>query len=358
MEHTEDRITMLHRIPSPAFFVDNGIITDSNVPAQQHLIESGNDIRPLLATGQEEYSQFQEGCLYLTIRIDDALYSASVSAVGASHLFVLEQAADEAELQSMALAAQALRGPLTNVMSVADQLFPLTSDESSEQAQEQIARINRGLYQMMRIICNMSDAYRYSKEQISRTEVRNISALIRELFDRITPLAESTGISVRYSGPQEMIFGVVDAEKLERAISNMISNAIKFTPAGGSINAHLVQKRKMLYLTIQDTGSGISDSVAGNLYNRYQRQPGLEDSRFGLGLGMVIIRSAATAHGGTVLTQRGQDFGLRLTMTIPIRQTTDSMVRSPMILVDYAGEWDHLLLEFSDCLSPELYFPK
>ena len=358
MEHTEDRITMLHRIPSPAFFVDSSIITDLNVPAQQHLIEPGSNISPLLATGQDEYSQFQEGCLYLTLRIRDAVYSASVSAVGTSHLFVLEQAADEAELQSMALAAQALRTPLSNVMSVAGQLFPLAASDASEQTRSQVARINRSLYQMMRVVCNMSDAYRYSKENVLRTEVHNVSALIRELFDRAAPLAESTGITVRYRGPQEMIFCLVDEEKLERAISNMISNAMKFTPNGGTVDVQLIRKGKMLYLTVQDTGCGISDSVAGNLYNRYQRQPGLEDSRFGLGLGMVIIRSAATAHGGTVLTQRGQHFGLRLTMTIPIRQATDPMVRSPMIHVDYAGEWDHLLLELSDCLPPELYLPE
>lgn len=355
MEYTEDRIAMLHQIPSPAFFVENGLIFAVNSSAQQRLVEVGTPIQTLLTTGREEYSHFCDGCLYLTVTIGGIPQNASVTAVGNMQLFVLEQDADQSELQSMALAAQALRSPLSSVMSVADQLFPMKSSDDNPTAQAQIARINRGLYQMLRIVCNMSDAYRYFGNQPPRTEIRDIVAIVRELFQMSAPLLEQTGIHLHHSVPQESIYCVVDAELLERGISNILSNAVKFTPKDGTIHAQLVRKGKMLYLTVQDSGSGISPQISGSIYRRYQRIPGLEDGRFGLGLGMVMIRSAAAVHGGTVLTQQGEDFGLRLTMTIPIRQSSDPMMRSPMIHVDYAGERDHLLLELSDCLPPDLY---
>lgn len=353
MEYTEEKFAMLHQIPSPAFFVRDGIITEMNVAAQQHQLCSGSAVAELLSTGREEYSQFTDGCLYLTLHICGFPFSASVSRIGDCDLFVLEQDNDQAELQSMALAAQALRTPLSNVMSVADQLFPLTGSEPSHQ--DQIARINRGLYQMLRIVCNMSDAYRYGCNNAFQAEIRDVCALIREQFAQTAPLLEHAGIQLQYSCPNEAIFSLVDAEKLERAISNILSNAVKFTPKGGSIQASLVRKGKMLYLTVQDSGNGISPQVSSTVYHRYLRQPGIEDGRFGIGLGMVMIRNAAAAHGGTVLTQQPKGQGLRLTMTLPIRQSQDPMVRSPIVWADYAGDRDHRLLELSDCLPAELF---
>ena len=72
---------------------------------------------------------------------------------------------------------------------------------------------------------------------------------------------------------------------------------------------------------------------------------------------MVLIRSAAAAHGGTVLLDRTKEGLNRLTMTLSIRQSTDTMVRTPAYIPhpDYAGERDHRLLELSDVLPAEFY---
>lgn len=355
MGNTEEMITVLNQLCDPAFFVQDGIITQVNAAARQRRIERGTEIHALLVTGHEEYADFQSGDLFLTMKMDGVPSSVCVTKVGDQDLFVLEQAADAAELQSMALTAQVLRAPLSNVMTVADQLFPLSCFDDAEEAQDQIARINRGLYQMLRIVCNMSDAYRYSLESSLRTELREISGFAEEIFCQNKALIEQVGIKLNYSGPREPIYGLIDAEKLERAIGNILSNAIKFTQKGGSIEAKLVRKGRMLYLTVQDSGEGIPSAARGSVYTRYHRQPGLEDHRFGLGLGMLLVRQAATAHGGTVLMESGTDFGLKLTMTIPIRQPSDPGVRSPMIHVDYAGDRDHRLLELADCLPAEAF---
>lgn len=356
MEHTEDMLTMLDQIPSPAFFVQNGIITHGNAPALQRQIPIRGDIQSILLTGQKEYAEFAGGCLYLTIRLCDIPSSVSITKLHDGHLFILEQEDDQLELQSMALAAQALRSPLSNVMAVADRLFPMTGMDDTPEAQEQIARINRGLYQMLRIVCNMSDAYRYGTENTLRTELLEAGGTVQEIIDQAIPLIAHTGITLDYSGPKESIFCLLDAEKLERAVNNLLSNAIKFTPRGGSIHAALTRKGKMLYLSVQNSGCGIPDRLRSSVFNRYLRQPGPEDSRFGIGLGMVLVRRAAAAHGGTVLIEEGTDFGLRVTVSFPIRQATDPSVRSPMIHVDYAGHRSHCLIELSDCLPLELFF--
>lgn len=357
MELSASSTAVLQEIPIPAFTVRSGIVCDANAAARQQGIQNGNSIETLLSTGAVEYSSFSGGRLYLTLQLSGTLCGASVTKGPDYDLFLLEQEDDTAELQSMALAAQALRGPLSNVMTVADRLFPLTDTGSSE-VREQTARINKGLYQMLRIISNMSDAYRYTQDTAPRMEIRDIRAIMEELFQQHAPLIRHTDIDLHFENLPTSIFCLVDAEKLERAVGNILSNALKFTPRGGTINAKLTRVGRMLHLTVQDSGTGIPETLQGNVYNHFQRQPGIEDGRFGIGLGMVLIRSAAAVHGGTVLIDQPEGAGTRITMTLAIRQDADALVRSSIISVDYAGGRDHRLLELADNLPTEFYYPE
>ena len=101
--------------------------------------------------------------------------------------------------------------------------------------------------------------------------------------------------------------------------------------------------------------SGIAENLRGSIHRRYLRQPTIEDGRYGLGLGMVLIRSAAACHKGTVLIDQPEDTGTRITMTLAIRRNSDPTLRSPILRVDYAGERDHALLELADALPTSLY---
>ncbi|MBQ8768921.1 MAG: HAMP domain-containing histidine kinase [Oscillospiraceae bacterium] len=355
MEQTEEIVVMLEQITDPAFLVKDGIIVQVNPSASRFFIDTGRCVEELLATGALEYAQFRDGYLALTLKLNGQVYNASVTRLNDRDLFVLNHEGDQAELQSMALAAQELRNPLSTIMSVADRLFPLIGEQNDSVALEQIAKINRGLFQMLRIVSNMSDAYRYTQNSSTRFETRDICGIIDELITGIIPLMEYTGIQLRYDSPREPIFCLVDSEKLERAVHNIISNALKFTPAGGTIEARLTRRKNMLYLTVCNSDADVPGISPANFYRQYQRQPGLDDSRFGIGLGMVLIHGAATAHGGTVLLEKSPSGGTCITMSIALRQSTDPNVRASILHVDYAGERDHRLLELSDFLPATLY---
>lgn len=354
MEQFNDTAEMLDLMIRPAFRVKNGVITYVNQAAQGYMLSEGDAIGPLLHTGQEEYAQFTHGQLYLTMNLCDAQLGASVTKDADTDIFVLEQGSDQAELQSMALAARELRDPLTSVMIVADRLFPLVSTQDDPNTQEQLARINRGLFQMLRVISNMSDAARYAKETNGHFETKNITAVFDEVFSKASALIDQTDITLRFTNLNESILCLVDAEKIERAVYNLLSNAVKFTPQGGFIEAKLIRNGHKLYLTVQDSGSGVDPKVRENVYYRYLRQPGVEDGRFGIGLGMVLIRSAAAAHGGTVLMEHSEGAGAKITMSMTIRQN-GSNLHSNILSVDYAGERDHGLIELAESLPIKLY---
>lgn len=355
MEQIRDAFALLDMIPRAAFCVQDGIIVKTNPAAAAHFIETGTPVSELFQTGAEEYAAYTGGRLYLSLNLSGQNLGFSVSRIGGMDIFRLEQDADNAELQAMALAARELREPLANVMITADRLFPIAGLSDDPAARDQIARINRGLFQMQRVISNMSDASRYSVDSGSRQELRDICAILDEIFTRAAELVEQIGLTLTYTGHPQPIYTLTDPEKLERAVFNIISNAVKFTPKGGSIQASLIRRGCKLYLSVQDSGSGIAEDLKGDVFSRYTREPGVEDGRYGIGLGMVLIRSTATAHGGTVLIDQPEGTGTRITMSLAIRPGSGNQLRSPVLRVDYAGERDHALIELSDLLPASVY---
>ena len=344
MEEKKEIPELLELVLRPGFCVKENKITAVNQAARGLLLEPGMDILPLLQTGREEYEVFRSGCLYLKLELGGHGFGASVVKTEDCHVFVLDQESDDSELRCLALAARELREPLNDLLITADRL---------DLESEDMARLNRGLHRMLRLVLNMSDAGRTAVS--SRQELRNLSKVFAEIFEKAQVLTESTGITLTYQGPKQEIFSLADSEQLERAVLNILSNAIKFTPKGGQVDARLTLKNRMLRLSVTDSGSGIADHVLRRVFSRYLRQPGIEESRHGLGLGMVLIRSAAANHGGTVLIDHPRGKGTRITLTIALRKNGEASLRSPMMRVDYAGERNHGLIELADCLPLELY---
>lgn len=337
---------MLDLLIRPGFCVQNHTIVYANQAAQALLLSSGMDIRELLLTGQEEYHGFREGCLYLQLNIAGGC-GASVFSLGDQQFFLLDQESDDDALRAMALAARELREPLAGMQ------LSLQSLSGDNHDREQIARLNRSIHQMLRIIGNMSDAGRCSVS--SRPELRDVPKVFSGIMERLQQLTARAGRPLSYQCNADSVLSLIDEALLERAILNLVSNSMKFSPEGSSIRVQLNLHGRMLILSITDSGSGIADNLQQTLFHRYLRQPGIEDSRFGLGLGMVLVRSAAAQHGGTVLIDRPEGTGTRVTMTLPIRQDV-STLRSPVLRIDYSGEQDHGLVELADCLPLSAYY--
>lgn len=352
MEQFHNTMDMLDLIILPAFCVQDGTIIRTNSAAAALLIEPGTPVQPMLSIGGEEYASFQGGCLYLTLSISGQPVNASVTRMQGFDVFCIGQEED-ARLQVLSLAARQLREPLSGLMTIADKVFPDMA-AGDEGLQEQLQYMNRSLFQMLRIINNMSDARAFAVGRESRKEVRDICGVLDEIFQKAILLAEPTGVALRYAGPSESIYMPIDSQKLERMIFNIISNALKFTPSGGTVDAKLTRCDRKLYLSIEDSGSGISKAVQSTLFSRYQREAGLEDSRHGLGLGMLLIHSTATLHGGTVLVEQPEGSGTRVTVSLPICQCS-TQVHCHRMRVDYSGERDHGLTELSDVLPGSLF---
>ena len=347
MEFQTDLPGWLNRYSCPAFFVKENIIIACNQSAEALLLAPGTDIRELLLTGKEEYAAFQNGCLYLKLKLSPKGCGASVTREDHTDLFLLDQEPEDADLRSLALAARELRNPLSNLMIAADALKTLEDPG----LRDQLARLNRSLHQMHRLINNMSDAGR--NDLLTPAGIHDWDRFIRDIFEKIQTQLENTRVTLTYDGLSAPVYGLVNIGQMERAVLNIVSNAIKFMPEGGTIHAELIRKQNMLHLSIRDSGSGIAENVLGNVFTRYQRQPGIEDSRYGIGLGMVLIRNAAADHGGTVLIDRPEGSGTRVTMIMAIRQDAPTL-RTPVLSPLVEGV-PQILTELSEILPWECY---
>ena len=345
MEKNKELRDWLNLLIRPGFYVEEGRITQVNAAAQGLLLEPGMDIAPLITSGLESYQHFQTGCLYVQLTLSGTTFQGCVTKDGSADVFTLESETGDTALQVLSLAAQKLRSPLSAVMHGVQAMC----EENNPQA----AALNRGLYQLLRLVGNMSDAGRCPGN--ARMETADLTAFFDELFEKTAVFAQDAGIRLEYQGLSKPVLCLADRDLLERAVLNLLSNAFKFTPKGGIVRVTLFTGGTSLRLSVWDCGPGIAQEIQGNLFSRYLRQPGIEDSRFGLGLGMVLVRSAAAAHGGAVLIDQPEGWGTRVTMTISLRRETAEVLRSPTMRIDYAGERDHALTELSDCLPISLY---
>lgn len=343
METKAERDMFLDALMEPAFLVEQGIIVQVNKAAADLLIRPGEPVAQLLHTGSTEYTLFEQGNMYLTLNIGGEHRSACVCHMDGRDLFRLEKE-DRRELTALSLAAMQLREPLSKALLSAERLY---DPESGEDA----LRLNRGLYQMLRILGNMADA----GSPTSFQETVDISAVIAEVFEKAGALLAQAGAELRYETLETPVYSLADPNQLERAILNILSNGTKYAGRNSKIEASLTRREDLLLLSIRDNGQGISGSLLPTVFTRYQREPGIEDARNGLGLGMVLIKDAAESHGGTVLIDTPENGGTRITLTISIRQREGDTLRSPTLRPDRYGDRDHALIELSDVLPPEVF---
>lgn len=346
----KENLDILELLPAPSFCVRDGMIVKINQAARKLSVPENAPVLPLLCTGQEAYMAFSGGCLNLTVRLGNGIWEATVNRVGGVDVFQVRSEPDTPELRVLAQAAKQIRGSVSSVM-LGFQV--MTGNGPEDRKKEASATVARGLCQLTRIIGNMSDAS--AGVPVLRMEYQDVAALYRELMEKVAGLVDESEIRLHYAGPDHPVYTVADSQLLERSLYNMLSNAMKFASEGSEIRVSLTRKDQVLCLQVTDDGPGIPEAVMPKLFCRYQRPLTLEDGKNGLGLGMVLIRSAANAHGGTVLVDHPGGTGTRVTMTIAIRQGSDAMLRSDVLRVDYAGELDHTWIELSEVLPTSVY---
>jgi signal transduction histidine kinase len=351
MKQHSDLNIMLQQLSQPAFLVEEGQIAAVNAAASACLVREGQALSDFLISGSAEYGDFETGSLFVTVSLCGIQRDACVTRMDQVDLVIVDETRSQEKLEVLALAARALRGPLSGLMTTSEEFFPAALEGKAD-LEPKAARMNRRLYQMLRIVGNMSDAADFLYP--GPMEIIDVCSFLDEILQKAASLTAPTEVQLRYKIPCEKIFTLANPDKLERAMLNLLSNAIIHSKKGTEIHLQLTQKNHRLYISVSNVP--VDGETLTDLHNRFLRMPGLEDPRHGIGLGMLLVQNVATIHNGAVLVDRvGQ--ALRVTLSLPIKHG-GSQVRSPIQLMDYAGDRDHCLIELSDVLPAEVYSPE
>lgn len=352
MEKPNESVKILNMFTHPVFLVADGVITEANDAAVAKGFTVATTLSGFLEDTMQEYEAFHGGYLSLTVKKDVLDYLATVVASENGNVFHLRTSAMSAEFRTMALIAQQLRGPLSGVMMAAGSLLPLAVDSGDPDKAAQASQMNRNLYQLLREVSNLSAVQQISDGRCC-SQLQQITGLIDEIMANAKTYTHKCKRTLEFTGLREDIQSLADSELIERALYNLVSNAVKFSPEESVVSAKLTRTGNKLRFSISNPIS--PDADRSNLFARFMREPGIEDGRYGIGLGLPLIQHVAAAHGGSLLMDLPEDNVVRFTMTLPIRQKTDAILRTPIISFDYLGGYNHALVELSDILSDEIY---
>ena len=179
-------------------------------------------------------------------------------------------------------------------------------------------RIRRAVARMTRLIGDLVDITSINAGKLSMDRAAvDAGALLAEAVETFLPAAEEKGTALSVQVPAERADAEIDRGRILQVLANLISNALKFTPAGGAVSVGVEPGRSNVRFWVDDTGPGIPPAMRTAIFERF-RQVGGNDRR-GQGLGLYISKCIVDAHQGRIWAEPGPAGGTRVQFTLPRR---------------------------------------
>jgi two-component system, OmpR family, phosphate regulon sensor histidine kinase PhoR len=237
---------------------------------------------------------------------------------------VLERRRAAADAQRLkdeffALVSHELRTPLTSIVGYLELLIEEEAGEISPDQRRFLGVIERNARRLQRLVGDLLFAAQVEAGTLSLDrESVDLEEVVREAVATGRPRADRAQVElVADTGDVPPVEG--DPDRLGQVVDNLVSNAIKFTPAGGRITVRLCRQDGRARIEVQDTGIGIPAAEQARLFERFYRaSSATERSIPGIGLGLSISRAIAEAHGGAIVFESQEGSGTTFTVELPI----------------------------------------
>lgn len=208
------------------------------------------------------------------------------------------QALDAYKGQLIATVAHELKNPLTSVLGHLEMLE--SSPDLSGTTKNSLSSMERGAQRMVRVI---DDLLLLAKVGDVNTPMIATPVDVRRTLDDVVDLtmiaARQKDITLRVEAPDEPVLAIGDSDELDRVFANLVSNAVKYTPEGGSVTVTLSRAGDLVEFACTDTGIGIGEADLAQLGTEFFRSSNPEAvAQPGTGLGLAIVQRIVTRHGG------------------------------------------------------------
>ncbi|MEN0050534.1 MAG: ATP-binding protein, partial [Bacteroidota bacterium] len=203
-----------------------------------------------------------------------------------------------------------LRTPLTIVLGISEQLKAFSKKEIQQKGQI----IERNGQQLLSLINQILDLSKLEAGKLPvQLEHGDLLVYLRYLLESFHSLAVQKDIRLHFLPEVEALWMDYDAEKIKQILSNLLSNALKYTPSGGDIYLQITKEQDQMLLTIRDTGQGIAAEHLPYIFDRFYQT---EDSSGGTGVGLALTKELVVLLGGTIKVK--SNFGTQFEVRLPI----------------------------------------
>jgi signal transduction histidine kinase len=210
-----------------------------------------------------------------------------------------------------------LRTPLTSIVGYVD--LVREQPRLGEQEAAHLEVVARNAERLARLVADLLHAAKVVEEPLHVVRApTDLAAVVRESVAAATPAADAAGIVLEAVVP-ERLPAVLDAQRMGQVVDNLVSNALKYTPAGGRVEVWLVQDGNRAELAVSDTGIGIEATDRERLFTRFFRARDAEDRSIpGIGLGLSIAKAIVEGHGGRIEVESEPGSGSVFRVRVPV----------------------------------------
>lgn len=229
----------------------------------------------------------------------------------------IAEEASRARADMLAIVAHDLRNPL-NVVMMSTQLF--AEIEPSPEARHQLlGAMRRATKRMNRLIEDLLEVVRQESGQMT-LDVHDVlvASLTVQTVEMFQPTAVEKGVSFRVDEPPPHLTVRGDSERVMQVLSNLVGNALKFVPRGGSVALNCEEKGTEALFAVIDSGPGIAPDDLGRLFEKFWQRR--RTDRRGIGLGLTIARGIVEAHGGRIWAESQLGTGSTFYFTLPVAE--------------------------------------
>lgn len=227
------------------------------------------------------------------------------------------EAQNRAKDNFLATLSHELRTPMTSILGWVQ--FLRTGAFSEEELREALQTIESSARLQARLIDDMLDVSRIvlGKFHVDLRPTK-ISDVVEAAVTTAQPAASDRGVKLKYETDDRETLVAADSNRMQQVIGNILSNAIKFTPSGKSVDLRLERNGTKLRITVIDQGEGIEETFLPHVFDRLQQSDN-SSNRSGLGLGLAIARHIVELHDGDIIAESsGRGHGASFTVTLPI----------------------------------------
>jgi two-component system phosphate regulon sensor histidine kinase PhoR len=227
---------------------------------------------------------------------------------------------DQAKTDFLSTVSHEMRTPLTSITGYVELLLDGEAGAVSEEQKRMLAIVERNTERLKGLIEDLLTLSRIESGAFKVEPVRvDMAEVIRAAAASVAPAAARKKLRLDTDAPAEQVTVQVDAGQVERAVLNLLNNAVKFTPEGGSVSVALHRRGAQAEIIVADTGIGIPPEDRPEIFSRFYRASNAVDQAIpGTGLGLAIVRTIVEQHQGRLEMDSVLGQGTRFTIRLPV----------------------------------------